>query len=354
MRPVGYHTREEIFSQPGSWVDALDRVHEKADELAKLFSPNSYDQIIFTGCGSTHYLSLAAAPTLQELTGSLVRGLPASEIWLNPKLYIRGKKNLLIAVSRSGQTSETLQACETFRSKGYGEILTLSCYPEKPLSRLGSCNLVFPSAQEMSVAQTCSFTSLYLATVALSCIWADGRGNLDELFTLATVCQQLLSEYDNLMQGCAQKEELSRFTFLGSGLRFGLACEAMLKMKEMSLSHSEAFPFLEFRHGPMSMVTNETLVVGLLSEKNFTHEFTVLEEMHNLGAKIMAISPVGLSNDAVDYSVTLPDHPSDRERGVLYLPLLQLLAYYRSLHNGLDPDNPRHLSSVVTLDNTPS
>jgi glucosamine--fructose-6-phosphate aminotransferase (isomerizing) len=349
MKPPGYHTREEIFSQPHAWAQTLDELNRKCDEVKKLLSANSYKYVVLTGCGSSYYLSLAAARVFQEQSGLLARGLPASEIWLDPTLYIMDQENLLIAVSRSGQTTETVQACKTFLANGYGDVLTISCYPGKALSKVGSHHLVFPSGQEESVAQTRSFTSQFLAAVALSSIWWNKKECLHKLSSLPEACHLLLSKYDDLIQECAGNDKVDRFYFLGSGLRFGLASEAMLKMKEMSLSLSEAYPFLEFRHGPMSMVSPGSLVVGLLSEKNMARELEVLEEMHHLGAQIMAITPIELAENSIDFAVTLPGIFSDVERGVLYLPLLQLLAFYRALHHDQDPDCPRHLSSVVTL-----
>jgi glucosamine--fructose-6-phosphate aminotransferase (isomerizing) len=123
----------------------------------------------------------------------------------------------------------------------------------------------------------------------------------------------------------------------------------MLKMKEMSLSYSEAYHFLEFRHGPMSMVNRQTLVVGLLSEAALPHEIAVLKDMRALGGRVLAITPVKLPPEAADYQIVLPKGLTDMERGALYLPALQLLAFYRSLRNGLNPDTPTNLTAVVNL-----
>jgi glucosamine--fructose-6-phosphate aminotransferase (isomerizing) len=124
----------------------------------------------------------------------------------------------------------------------------------------------------------------------------------------------------------------------------------MLKMKEMSLSYAEAFQFLEFRHGPMSMVSPTTLIVGLLSETALEHERAVLAQMRALGANVLAVTPVELGAGEADFAIVLPRGVTDLDRGALYLPPLQLLAFYRSLHNGLDPDRPNNLESVITLD----
>jgi glucosamine--fructose-6-phosphate aminotransferase (isomerizing) len=113
-------------------------------------------------------------------------------------------------------------------------------------------------------------------------------------------------------------------------------------MKEMTLTISEAFHFLEFRHGPMSMVTDSTLVVGFLSESNHRHELAVLQEMRDLGASILSIG-----EDGTD--IVFESGVPEPIRSVLYLPIMQLMAYYRAKAKNLDPDNPRNLSAVVQL-----
>lgn len=339
-----HHTRNEILSQPEAWSAALDVMREQASALRDFFQAHHFDSILFTGCGSTYYLALASAALCQGLTGVASRGLPASEIWLYPRSsYLNSYKTLLVAVSRSGETTETLRACQAFRARGHGDVLTLSCYPGRALTELGAVNLVFPSGQEESVAQTRAFSTLYLATLALAAIWADRADLFDELSRLPAACQSLISNHQSLPQTLGHDSTLDRFYFLGSGPRYGLACELSLKMKEMSLSHSEPFHFLEFRHGPKSMVTPSTLMIGLVSESNRAHEVAVLDDMRAQGARVLAMGEQGVD-------VTFESGLSEAAHSVLCLPIGQLLAFERSLRNGLNPDRPHNLDAVVRLD----
>ena len=106
-----YHTWREIQSQPEAWAAALDLLRAHAAELRTLAQAGRYDSVIFTGCGSPYYLALAAAATFQELTGRPARGVPASEIWLNPRAALAdGGRALLVTLSRSGETTETIRA----------------------------------------------------------------------------------------------------------------------------------------------------------------------------------------------------------------------------------------------------
>jgi glucosamine--fructose-6-phosphate aminotransferase (isomerizing) len=166
--------------------------------------------------------------------------------------------------------------------------------------------------------------------------------------SLPNLGEQLIDETSLLMVELGSRTDIDRLYFLGSGFQYGIANEAMLKMKEMSLSHSEAFHFMEFRHGPMSMVTEQALVIGLLSKQALVHEQKVLDEMKNLGSNILALSPLSDDENTVQ-QISLPNHLPTWVMPVLYLPPLQLLAYHRTIAKGLNPDNPRHLSQVITL-----
>jgi glucosamine--fructose-6-phosphate aminotransferase (isomerizing) len=251
-------------------------------------------------------------------------------------------KTLLVAVSRSGETTETLRACQAFLDAGRGTLVTLSCYGDMPLAKMGALNLVFPSGQERSVAQTRAFSTLDLAATAISAIWAGRQDLLKHLPALSAVEQRVLAASEEPARRYGEDLGIDRFYFLGSGPRYGLACELSLKMKEMSLSHSEPFHFMEFRHGPKSMVTANTLVVGLLSESNAAPEQAVLADMRALGGRILTI---GESGTDVHFDSGLDEDL----RGPLYLAPGQMLAFDRSIAKGLNPDRPHNLDTVVKL-----
>jgi glucosamine--fructose-6-phosphate aminotransferase (isomerizing) len=336
-------TREEIYSQPAAWRAALDILSSDKDTITNFLLHHEYEQIIFTGCGSTYYLSLAAAAVLRHLSGKNVIGLPASEMWFYPSSsYTTDGRKLLIAVSRSGATTETINACEAFKSRGNGDLFTLSCYDDQPLAKLGDLNLIFPSGQEKSVAQTRAFSTLYLATIAIAAMQSGIINILTHLRELPGACEHLLSKHSAQLKALGFDKSFDRFYFLGSGLRYGLASELSLKMKEMSLCHSEPFYFFEFRHGPKSMVTDSTLIVGLLSRENHTQEYEVIQEMQKLGAQRLTI---GEGRADIGFQPKLDPIASL----LLYLPTGQVLALNRAIANDLNPDMPKNLDAVVRL-----
>jgi len=342
MEP-GVHTQHEILSQTVAWAGALAAVERARPGLETLLRAD-YDQVLFTGCGSTYYLSLAAAALFQEGSGRTARAVPGGELLLNSATVLGRGKTLLVAVSRSGSTTETVRAVEAFRRQQLGPVVTISNYgSEQPLSGLADAAIVIAEGQEESVAQTRSFASMYVAATALALLASGAAQNYAQLQRLPEAGQKLIERYQPLARQFGENLNFDRFYFLGSGARYGLACEVSLKMKEMTLSHSEPFHFLEFRHGPMSMVTDSAVIVGLLSAKNVGHERAVLDEMRARGGNILA-----LGEDGPD--VCLESGLPESARNVLYLPVLQLMAFYRAIAKGLDPDRPTNLTAVVKLD----
>jgi len=332
-----YATYHEIKSQTEAWAQALDVVNASA-----LPKAGDYDQILFTGCGSTYYLSLAAAALYQELTGRTARAVPGGELLLNSQTVLTNQKTLLVAISRSGTTTETVKAVEKFKAEKRGEVVVISNYDEV-LSRLANVNIVVDKGQEESVAQTRSFASMYVAVTAF-CAKMAGRDDLVEAMTeLRVIGNSVIGNYESFAKEIGENLSYDRFYFLGSGIRYGLACEVNLKMKEMTLTHSEPFHFLEFRHGPMSMVNENAVIVGMLSDVNRVHEAKVLEEMKELGGTVASL---GETEANIQFESGIPENV----RGVLYLPVLQLMAFYRSLAKGLNPDRPTNLTAVVKLD----
>jgi glucosamine--fructose-6-phosphate aminotransferase (isomerizing) len=179
-----------------------------------------------------------------------------------------------------------------------------------------------------------------------------GRSDLNSLDLLPSVASRLLNDYLALAQHLGEDRQIERFFFLGSGTQFGIACEGMLKMKEMSLSYSEAFRTLEFRHGPMSMVDEHALIIGLISEEAHLQEASVLRQMKERGAQILALSENDYGLDWSSWSNFVQFNSSAPRwaQPVLYLPIMQLMAYYRAISNNQNPDQPANLTFVISLD----
>jgi glucosamine--fructose-6-phosphate aminotransferase (isomerizing) len=180
---------------------------------------------------------------------------------------------------------------------------------------------------------------------------ADDEEMLQRLHRLPGNLTDLVERVGELPQQLGRDRAIECIFFLGGGPLYGIASEAMLKTKEMSLSFAEVYHPLEFRHGPMSMVNERTLMVGLLSDAGLTEEIKVLADMQKLGARALAlIDDASFFNGwQPDYAVEIGSGLDEWERQPLYLPVLQRLAFHRAMAKGLDPDRPTHLTAVVEL-----
>jgi glucosamine--fructose-6-phosphate aminotransferase (isomerizing) len=350
MTQPGVHSYAEIMSQPDTLVEAGRIFADQIAEAEAIWRAGGYDELIITGCGSTYYLSLAAAATFQRLTGIAARAYPASQIALMPELALRrGASPMLLAISRSGSTTETVAAIRKFRAHKSGAALAITCDSASPLAREADLAFSIDAAQEISVAQTRTFSSMLLVAQAL-CAHLAGLPTAEALSALPGQVRTVLQEAEPLSRRLGEDRTIERFFFLGLGSHYGAACEAMLKMKEMSLSYSEAYHTLEFRHGPMSMVHDRSLVVGLLSDETRDQEIAVLRDMHTRGARILAIGSrrVELPSEmghVIQIDANLPAWAQPNAA----LPPLQLLAYYRAIANGQNPDTPENLTFVISL-----
>jgi len=352
MTKRGEHTLREILSQPAVWAQSLQAYDARASQVESLWQREQVEQVLFIGCGSTHYLSMSAAVLFQALNAVPSQAQPASEILLHPEsIILPGRKTFLVAVSRSGETTETVRAVEYFREEIRGPILAITCYANSALAKLADMVLVAEGAQEESIAQTRSFTSMLILAIALAG-HLSGQADFDVLESLPEHGDRLFTSYRDLARMLGENKTIEQTFFLGSGELYGTACEAMLKLKEMSLSHSEAFYPLEFRHGPMSMVNKNTLTIGLISDVGQEHELAVLEQMRALGSQVLILASEGRSMSGGEgvYMVHLTSKLPPWARSPLYLPVLQLMAYYRAMARGLDPDRPTNLDAVVRLD----
>ncbi|MCL4506958.1 MAG: SIS domain-containing protein [Chloroflexi bacterium] len=347
---AGAYTRAEILSQPGSWQSAIDAVISRQTDLKTLFAQHRDRPVVFVGCGSPYYLDMSAAATYRTLTGKWAIAVPASEILFNLSNVIPGAlAPLVVAVSRSGETSELMAACRMLKAERSCPVVAITVSENTTLSQIADVTVYIPHAAERSVAQTRSFAAMLVATLATVALAAGRTDLLGELQAAAGQGDAYLQRIEPPIAQIIGRG-FDRMFFLGSGLRNGLAHEGSLKMKEMSLSNSEPFHFMEFRHGPQSMIDEHTLVVGLVSQHARTAEIQVLHEMVSLGGTVVAIQPPSDDPATAPFTkITLPAGFSEVAGLVFYMPVLHLLAYHQAMRKGLNCDSPRNLHAWIKL-----
>jgi glutamine---fructose-6-phosphate transaminase (isomerizing) len=345
----GAATLREIGSQPEAWSRCLSTL-DKLD-LAPLVGdrdPRTHEWL-FVGCGTSYYLAQAAAATLTTEAGLPARAVPASEILLFPKLVFPLEQAAVfpVLISRSGHTSEVLQVAEFLRQQSI-EFLAVTCDGNE-LASLSTRILKLPVTEESTV-MTSSFTSMLIALQYIAARLAAHNAFVDALNSLPAALAGLLPVYGPKVEEFAQRS-FDDVAFLGQGALYPIASETALKIMESSLSYAQFFHTLEFRHGPMSIVSEKVLVGALLSETGYAEESAVLLEMRALGGCTLAIanrlSPE-IRTSAV-LAIELALSGPELARLAVYVVWGQLLGCRLGLRKGLDPDAPRHLSRVVTL-----
>ncbi|MFO7918438.1 MAG: SIS domain-containing protein [Anaerolineae bacterium] len=349
----GKHSFQEISNQARGWQAGSEVVLGQKEKLRSMVERNAEQRLLFMGCGSTHYLAQFSALFFQRITGLPCKSTPSSEVFLNPNTFLREDETpLVVALSRSGRTSETIKAVQEMRARG-SEALAISCYQDTGLSSAASATISIPEAQEKSFAQTGSFAAMLIAVQTLAALTAHDDAFLQELAALPAHAEELVARAKPVARTVGTNEDYKRISYLGSGPLYGLANEGTIKMKEMSLSLAEAYHFMEFRHGPMSLLDEEHLIVGLLSERTRNYEVAVLRDLRERGGSIVVVANEdrGLSREFDAVFALNADLP-ERARPVLYLPFLQFMAYYRAMGRDLNPDRPRNVSMAIRLEGT--
>ena len=346
MREPGAKTLREIHAQPAAWRSVAD-VLPDVSAVGQAFAP-APDEVVFAGCGSSYYLALAAAAAFQRVTGIRSTAATGSEVVLFPELSLpSGRRLLLVAISRSGETSETVAAARAARTRGV-RTLYLGCDALSTLARVCEHVLALPAGQEESVVMTRSFTTMLLGAQRAAGLLAGDAAYLGELAALPDVAADL-SYVGPEVAALGADLGYDQLVYLGAGPTFGLAEEAGLKVKEMSLTSSIAYRPLEFRHGPISVVDQRTLAVVFVGDSAQEQEAALIRDLRGLGATVLAIAEKRAGLEA-DYYVELRSGLGEYARQVLCLPPCHLLAYHRAIAKRLDPDSPRNLTKVVKLD----
>lgn len=348
----GGSTQAEILSQPRCW-EACFKALEKDRQIETLAAKIHQDaQMIFIGCGSSYYISQAAAASWQLLTGKPARAIPASELLLFPELVLNGHTACQpVLVSRSGKSSEVVRAAERLERERNLRTLAITCSQGQPLDGVASNSLYLLSADESSVVMTRSFSSMLLGAQLLAARVANNHEAPEGMRRLPHRIQTILDSFADKIRGFVEAHAFADYVFLGQGPLFGIASEGQLKVKEMSCSYAQVFHTLEFRHGPKAITGPETLITFLLSESGYEEEVQVLEEIKALGATTLVVANQAddIARRNADLLVELDLDAPECVRQVGYLAPCQLLGLFTGMKRGYDIDSPRNLSRAVIL-----
>ena len=342
-------TYKEIYGQPVSFQavnDTLDTIFKTLDEGFA----EKYDEVIFTGCGTSLYLAQASAHAFSTCTGISAKGMCCSELYYFPETYVgNGKKVLVVPMTRKSYTTEVRMAIDKVRSYPGVKSLAITCDPDS--SKYNDYMLLSPETPEDSVIMTRSFTSMIYLAVVMSYYVGGKKEKIEQLKDYAANAESFLKATDEMAKKIvAEHPECNLFITLGQGINYGIANECMNKMKEMSLSNSEAYYTLEYRHGPMSLVDDKTLIILLGNENTVDGDAKLLTQMKGYGAKVLAIGN-NASKDFtdVDYTLDMPYGYDSLQNAPIIGFIGQLIGYYVAELKNLNADSPRHLTQAIVI-----
>src|SRR5215472_9732667 len=348
----GTHTLSEILSEPQCWADCLLALQQSGEIETALRQLPPRSDWLFIGCGSSFYIAQTAASSWTALTDQRARAVPASEVLLFPGLVTSGAPCQPVLISRSGHTSEVLKAAEYLESKEDIRTLAITCVDGQQLEKISTATLHMLAADEQSMVMTRSFTSMLLGLQVLAASVGKQNAFLESLEKLPALAQATLDTLPSRIRQFVDERIFADYVFLGQGPFYGVASEAMLKVKEMSCSYAQCFHTLEFRHGPKAIVSSETLLTFLLSESGYEAEREVLEEVKSLGGTTVVVTNTAddAARRSADILVELNLDVAEYARLTTYLLTGQLLGLFTGLKKGFDPDRPRNLSRAVVLE----
>ena len=354
---------KEIHEQPKAVRDTLNSVmvDGKLDMSAVGLSDDDIkkiDQICIVACGSAYHVGVAAQYVIEDLAQIPVRTELASEFRYRKPLL--SKNELVIVVSQSGETADSLAALRLAKDKG---IKTLGIVNEVGSSIAREADNVFYTlaGPEIAVATTKAYSTQLIAAYCLAMQFAKVRGTIDdakyaalleELAQLPDKIQKIIEDKERIQWFAAKQLNAKDIFFIGRGLDYAVSLEGSLKMKEISYIHSEAYAAGELKHGTISLIENGTLVIGVLTQGEL-YEKTVsnMVECKSRGAYLMGLTTYGNYNieDTADFTVYIPKTDEHFMTSLAVIPL-QLMGYYVSVAKGLDVDKPRNLAKSVTVE----
>lgn len=340
-------TYREIYGQPESFQAILDTLPAIEQTLDEVFA-KPYDQLIFTGCGTSLYLAQTAAYLWQASNATPALAVPCSELLFFPETYIKGKRTLVLPITRKSYTTEVRMAMDKVHTLPGVSRLAITCDPDS--SKYNEHFILAPHTPEDSVIMTRSFTAMVFLAQILA-FYAAGKGEaIAALADYPVRARTLLEQSDALAKQIIEEHpNLNLFITLGQGAYYGIGNECMNKMKEMGISNSEAYYTMEYRHGPMSLVDENTLLVLLSNEHTEETDAALMTQMKGFGGVTAAIGPHVDRMPDLDYTLTTPGDYTELQAAALMGFIGQFLGYYIARAKGIDADSPRHLTQAIVL-----
>ncbi len=362
LGPYRHYMQKEIFEQPRAIADTLEGV---TSIMPELFGDGAYhvfkkiDSLLILACGTSYYAGLTAKYWVESIAKIPVQVEVASEYRYRDS--VPNPNSLVITISQSGETADTLAALKHARSLGMEHTLTICNVATSAMARECQLAYITRAGVEVGVASTKAFTtqlaSLFLLTLAL----AQSKGRLSDeqeaahlkaMRHLPVAISAVLALEPQII---AWSEDFARYEnalFLGRGMHYPIALEGALKLKEISYIHAEAYPAGELKHGPLALVTKEMPVVTVAPKDALLEKLkSNMQEVRARGGELYVFADADSNINSSDgvHVIRLPENYGALSP-ILHTVALQLLAYHTALARGTDVDKPRNLAKSVTVE----
>ena len=362
LGPYRHYMQKEIFEQPRAIADTLEGV---TGIMPELFGDRAYkifqhiDSVLILACGTSYYAGLTAKYWIESVAKIPVNVEIASEYRYRDS--VPNPQSLVVTISQSGETADTLAALKHARAQGMLHTLTICNVATSAMVRECALSYITRAGVEVGVASTKAFTTQLAALFLLTLTLAQVKGRLDDaqealqlkaMRHLPVAIAAVLALEPQIIAWADEFARKENALFLGRGLHYPIALEGALKLKEISYIHAEAYPAGELKHGPLALVTEEMPVVTVAPNDALIEKLkSNMQEVRARGGQLYvfadADSRIGSSEGI--HVIRLPEHYGLLSP-ILHVVSLQLLAYHTALARGTDVDKPRNLAKSVTVE----
>ena len=365
LGPYRHYMQKEIFEQPGAVANTLEMVIGAQSIAPQLFgveaerSMKRINAVTVLACGTSYHAGLVARYWIEAIAG-----IPCSVEIASEFRYRESVPNpdaLVIAISQSGETADTIAALQFAKSLGQNLTLAICNVPESTLIRHASMKFLTRAGPEIGVASTKAFTTQLAALFLLTLVLAKARDrlpaaveqeHLHALRHLPSALQQVLTLEPQVAKWAKRFSDKHHALFLGRGMHYPIAMEGALKLKEISYIHAEAYPAGELKHGPLALVDKDMPVIAIAPNDALLEKLkSNLQEVRARGGELYVFADADTHIQDADgvHIIRMTEHAGQLSP-ILHTVPLQLLAYHAALAKGTDVDKPRNLAKSVTVE----
>lgn len=360
-----HYMQKEIHEQPQALANTLESVCNSQSLIPGIFGAEAasafaqIDSILILACGTSHHAGMVARYWLEELAGIPCTVEIASEY--RYRVSVANPKTLVVTISQSGETADTLAALNHAKTTGHQHTLAICNVPESAIIRQSKLRLLTRAGPEIGVASTKAFTTQLAALFLLTLVLAKEHGKLSaeqeqrylhELRHLPSAVLAVLKLEPEIAKLATHFANKHHALFLGRGLHYPIALEGALKLKEISYIHAEAYPAGELKHGPLALVDEDMPVIAVAPNDTLLEKLkSNLQEVRARGGElyVFADAQTRIHSSEGVHVMQMPEHAGFLSP-ILHTIPLQLLAYYVALQKGTDVDKPRNLAKSVTVE----